>query len=94
MRQNGTAEPARSLLAVLGIHLERERDRVGRLVDVEGVHGQRVAADPLEGAGVGGQHEGAVAPVHQRALHRDEVHAVEGRVDEERVVLGVGAHGV
>ena len=65
-------------------------DRVGLLLDVERVHRQRELPELLVRAGVLGQQAHAVALVHERALLRDQVHAVEHRVHDQQVVVLVG----
>ena len=83
---------ARRVSSSAGISSARG-ERLGHLVHVEGVDAQRVPPEPAVGPGVPRQDEDAVAPVEQRALHRDEVHAVDHRVHEQDVVEAVGGEG-
>ena len=69
-------------------------DRLGLLLDVEGVDAERALAELLVGAGVLGEHQDAVAGVDGRRLLGDEVHAVEERVDHEQVEVLVAGDGL
>src|SRR3954452_9183803 len=80
-------EPREPLGPLVGAHRQRGVDRVGELLDVERVHRQGVLAELLVRAGVLGEDRDAVTLVDHRPLLRDEVHAVEHRVDEEHVVV-------
>ena len=71
-------------------HGQRPVDGVGLLFDVERVDRHREWADLLEGAGVLGEDQHAVLGVDERSFLGDQVHAVEDRVDHERVVVPVG----
>src|SRR3954463_2127776 len=69
------------------LHRQRFVDRLRLAVDVERIDGHGPLAEILVGAGVLRQDQHAVAAVDERRLLRDEVEAVEDRVDEQRVVL-------
>ena len=84
--QYQSGQAARAPRPLLGRHLERGLGRVGHLVEVERVHAERVPPEPTVRAGVAREHEDAAPPVQQGTLHRDEVHPVDHRVDEQDVV--------
>ena len=63
---------------------------LGLRPDVERVHGHGPLAELVVGAGILRQHQHAVAPVDERPLLGDEVHAVVDGVHEQDVVLLVG----
>ena len=65
-------------------------DRVGLLLDVEGVHAEGEGAELLVRAGVLRQDQHAGAPVQDRTLLGDQVHPVADGVDQQRVVVLVG----
>src|SRR5204862_8168303 len=84
-------EPLGAPRALLGGHRQGAEDRVRLLLHVERIHRQRELAELLVRARVLRQQRHPVALVHERALLRHEVHAVEHRVhDQEVVVLVAG----
>src|SRR5690606_21451618 len=79
--------------ALLGGHGQRGVQRLGGLHHVVGVDQQRVGAQFVGGAGLGGQHQGAAALGEHRALLGDQVHPVSDRVDQQHVGHPVGGQG-
>src|SRR5581483_11529337 len=77
------------------LRLERQRlvERVRLAGDVGRVDAERPRGELLVDAGVPGEDEDAVPLVEEESLLRDEIQAVEDRVDEQHVELLVAGEG-